>query len=179
MAAFEGQRAQIVRLFYGLDNAPPETRQALAERFGVSTVTVAVTLRRGVARLLGWTEIDPNRRVQGVCSVCGAPVARPSQRTSHACSPACMAELRRRATTSAAKRWGWPQADAIRALPPSALEQLPELERLLVAAYYGLDGQEAQTQRVVSRRFKMDDKRVSTLITQAVERLLRPTERWR
>jgi hypothetical protein len=174
-AAFEDLRArdaEIVRRFYSLDNGQPKTGQTLAACFGLSRNTIGLALRRGVARLLGWTAIDPNRRIHGVCTICGTPVARPAQRRSFACSAACMAELRRQATTSAAKRWGWPRADAVRALPPSALASLTEMERQLVVAYYGLDGEEAQTQRAVARRFKMDDKRAAALIAGAVERVL-------
>jgi hypothetical protein len=174
-AAFDALRArdaEIVRRYYGLQRGHPETIRALAEAFGVSTTTITVTLRRGVSRLLGWTAIDPNRRLEGVCEICGTAVSRAVRRQSYACSAACMTELRRRITTAAAKRWGWPRADELRALPPTSLERLTELERQLVAAYYGLDGRAPQTQRAVSRRFKMDDKRVAQVINGAVQRLL-------
>jgi DNA-directed RNA polymerase sigma subunit (sigma70/sigma32) len=64
-----------------------------------------------------------------------------------------------------------PHAAALRALPATTLLELPALERTVVCAYYGLDG-EAQTLRMVARRLRMGEARVRALLAHALEVLV-------
>ena len=76
-----------------------------------------------------------------------------------------------------------PHADAIPALPSSAIDGLPEPRRRLVRAYYGLDGTPVCSFQELAPRFGLSGSRVGDLVRDAVQQLLeqvvpylRPTE---
>jgi hypothetical protein len=94
--------AEIVRLFYGLEDGTPWTQRAIAQRLGLSIGQVKRTLRGPrVSGLLG----APPRRAEPVtvtvsCAICGTAVVRtPAElrdRVQTTCGPLCRKEFTRR-----------------------------------------------------------------------------------
>ncbi len=173
----------LLELYYGLgDRAATRsgetpTMAELAERFGLQTPgRVSRRLLKSVGQLLGRDAVPPERQRLLACAVCGAQFQRrvSGPRTAgsqHACSAACLAELRRRNTRRVAQRRGRPDREALLALPPAALERVPEPERTLLRRYYGL-GQNPERLRDLTRELHMDPRRVRALVDRGVEQML-------
>jgi hypothetical protein len=190
-----GDREVLAR-YYGLDGQVPHTLGEVARELKLSKFRAAQQVRRAVAQLLGPQAVpsELGGRTSVACAVCGAPVElSPSlarKAREHSCGPACRAELARRhlgrqrpqedptvherARQSIILRKGRPHADAIRALPPAAIEGLAEPRRSLVRAYYGLDGTPVCSYYDLGRRFGLSGSRVGDLVRDAVQHLLGP-----
>jgi len=190
-----GDREVLVR-YYGLGGHAPRTLNEVAQELGLSKFRAAQAVRRAVAALLGPQAVpaELGGRVSVACAVCEAPVElSPSlagKARTHTCGPTCRAEFSRRrlrdrglqddpavherARVSIMLRKGRPHAAAILALPPEAIDALPELRRSLVRAYYGLDGTPLCSYQDLGPRFGLSGTRAGELVRDAVARLLAP-----
>jgi predicted nucleic acid-binding Zn ribbon protein/DNA-binding CsgD family transcriptional regulator len=174
----EAQRVA-VRGFYGLDTydgQPLPTLEALAPRCGVGhAATVRALVRRATASLLGLALADPTRRAVARCSVCDQPILRPQASQAHACSPACMAELRRRARARQYRREleaREPRRRALLELPPEGIASLQERERTILQLFYGLEGQEPRSQYAIAAQLGLRQYLVSYVVRTVTARLL-------
>jgi hypothetical protein len=180
--------------YYGLEGQAPHTLNEVARELNVSKFRAAQGIRRAVALLLGpeAVPVELGGRASMPCAVCGRPVGlSPSlaaKAEEHTCGSVCQAELARRrirraplqrdpavherARQSIILRKGRPQADAVRALPSSAIDSLPEPRRSLVRAYYGLDGTPVCSYDDLGPRFGLSGARVGDLVRAAVQQLL-------
>ena len=185
---------QLLARYYGLDGQAPRVLTEVARELRLSKFRAAQHVRRAVAQLLSAeavpTELGGRETV--ACAVCGAPVElSPSlahKAREHTCGPACRAEFARRrihqkapqddpvvherARKAIILRKGRPHAEAIRALPPAAIEGLPEPRRSLVRAYYGLDGTPVCSYHDLGPRFGLSSARVGEPVRDAVQHLL-------
>lgn len=167
-----------MRLFYGLAGEPaaPPTLKELAPRIGLRRGDAAQRLvRRAVAALLGPAAADPTGTALAVCGVCGRQIYRPATGAQHACSPECMAELRRRAGRRQHLREQAalePLRRALQALPAGALHGLAERDRAILGRYYGLDDEPPQAQYEIARQLGLKPALVSNVVRRLTARLL-------
>src|ERR687883_568968 len=93
----------------------------------------------------------------------------------HACSPACMAELRRRARQRQHLREQAalePLRRALRALPAGALHGVAERDQTILRRYYGLRGEPPQAQHEIARQLGLKPALVSSVVRRLTARLL-------
>jgi hypothetical protein len=116
------------------------------------------------------------------CAACGAAFVSTTGRKT--CSAGCERERRRsgrkaptcldvRATISGAmRRRGRQNADRLRALPPAALEELPDRDRAVTTLFYGLEGAAPRTHREIAARLGLSAWAVRETLARSVARLL-------
>jgi len=182
--------------YYGLDGQVSRTLNQVAHELRFSKFRAAQLVCGAVAQLLGPESVptELGGRVTVACAICGAPIElSPSLARSapnHTCGPECRAELARqrmkrkgiqddpaiheRARQRIMLRKGRPHADAIRALAPTALDNLSEPRRSLLRAYYGLDGTPVCSYRELGERFGLSSSRASELVRDGVRRVSGP-----
>ena len=167
-----------MRAYYALDSQSetPPTLRELADQIRVqATESAQHVVRRGVAALLDLASADPTGADLVVCDVCGRQVYRPTRGAAHACSDACLAELRRRSRKRqqvgelAALE---PLRRALEALPPAALDELPERDRTILRMRYGLDGERVHAQDEIADQLGLKQPLVSSVVRRVTARLL-------
>ena len=178
MAALPERERLAVRTYYALDGeseAPP-TLKELADRIGVhATESAQRVVRRALAALLDPSAADPTGADLVACDVCGQRIYRPTRGSAHACSDACMAELRRRSRKRQQVRdqaMLEPLRLALEALPPAALDELAERDRTILRMCYGLDGEEVHAQREIADQLGLKQPLVSSVVRRVTARLV-------
>ena len=167
-----------VRAYYALDgqSETPPTLKELADRIGVrAAVSAQQILRRGVAALLAPASAAPSGPDFVVCDVCGRQVYRPTRASRHACSDACLAELRRRSRQrqQAGELTALdPLRHALESLPPAALDQLSQRDRTIVGMRYGLGGEAVHSQHEIADELGLKQPLVSSVVRRVTARLL-------
>jgi DNA-binding CsgD family transcriptional regulator len=173
------EREQLaVRLYYALDGGPaiPPTLKELASRIGVHAARSAQQIvGRAVAALLDPAAADPTGADVFACTVCGKQAYRPIKGSAHACSDACLLELRRRSRKRQVVRELSslePFCCALEALPAAALEPLPERDRAILRMRYGLGGEAVHTQDEIADELGIKQWLVSSVVRRVTARLL-------
>jgi hypothetical protein len=155
LAAFEALpplEQALVRLYYGIGNAPDElplTQRELAARFRLGSSDVASRVRRAVEQLL-----DPRHP---------SVAEHESETTPWQGDGLTLPTLRRPRASDVAR---------LRALPRALVETLPDDDRTIVALYYGLHGHAPRSRASIARQYGITPGRVAAVVTRSIERLL-------
>ena len=167
-----------VRAYYALDgeSETPPTLKELADRIGLhATPSAQRVVRRALAALLDPASADPTGADLVTCGVCGRQIYRPTRASEHACSDACLAELRRRSRKRQQIREQAtlePLRRALEALPPAALDGLAERDRIILRMRYGLGAEQVHSQDEIADQLGLKQPLVSSVVRRVTARLL-------
>jgi hypothetical protein len=172
----------ILRMRYGLGGESFHSQYDIASRLGLKQPLVSSVVRRVTARLLGWQVVDPDRRHQVRCAVCGAitQVQRVKPGREQTCGRECTNELLRRKIRAdrQTRRMAelMPVRERLSRLPAETFLVFGDRDRAIVRRYYGLDQDGTfHTQDELGQAFGIHQTTIGAIVRAAVARLFPQT----